>query len=226
MKTDQTTMYDISWRKAICQGKESFGDTEVQYRAIQLLCSGKGQRVLEIGCGTGRLVDYLSRCGFNVSGIDIAPSAILWGLSFFPYRDLRIASATATSFPDNAFDVVVSFDLIEHLQSVDLHIEEVKRVLKPGGIYFLKTPHKLSNIIFETLKSQSLKWREYHPSLQYPGRLRKLLEHHGFSVEFIKVDIRSRYLTKKIGRLLGRFDFRFLPQWFQPNLFIIARYMA
>ena len=215
-------MYEGTWRRALSEGREEFGDTVVHRRFLDRLGFGIGQRVLEVGCGTGLIVDFLCRRGFKASGVDISTTAIGYGLDRPVKRDLRYGSATAIPFPHHTFDVVVSFDLMEHLGDVNLHLAEVSRVLKPGGSYFFETPHKLTNAIWETVRSRSLGWRRYHPSLQWPGELRRRLVRHGFSVFFCKVDIRSEYLNKKIGRTLGRFNFRLLPRWFQPNLYVVA----
>ena len=45
--------------------------------------------------------------------------------------------------PDNSFDIIISVENLEHLPNIDQHLFEVKRVLKPNGIYLIKTPNKL-----------------------------------------------------------------------------------
>jgi 2-polyprenyl-3-methyl-5-hydroxy-6-metoxy-1,4-benzoquinol methylase len=222
MDTMEPNIYEEAWKKAIAERRNQFGDIEAHLRFLQVLGYGYKLRLLEVGCGTGVLTSAMYCKGFITSGIDISPSAIQYGITKYSPVDLRCGSADNIPFPEATFDCVLSFDLIEHLQDVDSHIEEVKRVLKPRGYYLLETPNKLTNIIWETFKTKSIRWRQYHPSLQYPGQLRRLLERHGFSVEFVKVDIRSPYLTKKLGKFLGKFDFRLLPYWFQPNLYVIS----
>ncbi|MGE5295240.1 MAG: class I SAM-dependent methyltransferase, partial [Solirubrobacterales bacterium] len=133
------------------------------------------------------------------------------------------------AFEDGAFDAVLSFDLLEHIERVDLHVAEVRRVLKAGGHYLLQTPNKWSNVISETLTHKSLKWRRAHPSLHTPGQLRRRLAKHGFEARFVKMNPINDYTRVKfrrlgpLGRVVERLDFRRLPLSLQTNLYVVAR---
>ena len=74
------------------------------------------------------------------------------------------------------FDLVLSFDVIEHIPDTERHLLEVRRVLKPGGSYLLQTPNKWTNSIFETIRWRSVsKWRVDHCSLHTYRQLRQRL---------------------------------------------------
>ena len=102
----------------------------------------QGDAVLDIGCGTGDLARILvKRVGSNgsVSGIDASPEMIAWARQKARRRnvpiDFRLEPVEALSFPDRAFDVVVSSFVFHHLPG-DLKREallSIARVLKPGG---------------------------------------------------------------------------------------------
>ena len=108
--------------------------------------------------------------------------AIEYGRGKYAGVRLDVQPAEELPFEDGAFDVVLSFDLFEHIARIDRHVGEVRRVLKPGGYYLFQTPNKWSNAIFETLAHKTLKWRRVHPSLHTPGQLRRRLAEHGFEI--------------------------------------------
>jgi SAM-dependent methyltransferase len=140
-----------------------------------------------------------------------------------------VEPAEELTFDDEAFDVVLSFDLFEHIARIDRHVSEVARLLKPGGYYLFQTPNKCSNVIFETLKNKSLKWRRYHPSLHTPGQLRRRLTRSGFAVRFVKMNPINDFTRAKLRRLgpLGwlveRIPFERWPLTLQTNLYVVAQ---
>lgn len=102
--------------------------------------------ILDAACGTG----YGSRIlangvpGARVHGIDISADAIAWGRKHFAGGgavDLVQGDCLSLPFDDGVFDVVVSFETLEHLDAVAF-LREVRRVLKPGGVLFGSTPNQ------------------------------------------------------------------------------------
>ena len=106
---------------------------------------------------------------------------------------------------DSFFDIVLSFDVLEHIPDVDAHLSEVRRVLKPGGLYLFQTPNKLTNVPFEIIKNRSLtKHKTYHCSLQTFWSLKRLLVAHGFEFRFVKIPVTNEFMEQKVERVLGR----------------------
>ena len=170
----QQALYDNGWRKELQAGKEERGNLQTNLEFLARMNVLKpGDKVLEIGCGIGSVVFKLSKQGYDVTGTDISGAAIAYGLK--KYGDIRLEVQAAETLPydDESFDVVLSFDLFEHIAQIDRHVSEVRRVLRPGGSYLFQTPNKCSNAIFETLRTKSLQWRRYHPSLHAPGQLKR-----------------------------------------------------
>ena len=226
----QASRSDQSWRQRLEAGKLQAGNLEVNLAFLEQsgLLTGD-QKMLEIGCGIGTLVHELRRKGYSAVGTDISREAIAFGRTKYPDLTLDVQPAQKLEYPDHSFDIVMSFDVLEHIPEMDRHLEEVRRVLKPGGHYLLQTPNKYSNILFETLKSRSLGWRKYHPSLHTPGGLRRRLNRHGFGVQFVKMNTMNDYSLQKLkglGPLAGlcrHINFRRLPLALQTNLYVIAR---
>lgn len=103
--------------------------------------------VLEIGCGMGELVCGLAKEGFHGVGLDISETR-MERLSRMKTGSLAFVRADATYLPfaESTFDAVISVQLFEHLhpEDAEIHLQEVCRVIKPGGRYILETPNKLA----------------------------------------------------------------------------------
>jgi len=225
----QQQLYDEGWRKELRIGKEERGNFRTNLEFLREACLLKpDDKVLEIGCGIGSIVFDLGKQGHDVTGIDISREAIAYGLN--KYRDIHLEVQAAENLPyaDQSFDVVLSFDLFEHIAAIDLHISEVRRVLRAGGYYLFQTPNKYSNAIYETLWTKSLKWRRYHPSLHSPRQLKRRLAKHGFETRFVKMDPVNEFTLKKlqrlgpIGYIFRKINFRKLPLALQTNLYVVA----
>ena len=98
--------------------------------------------VLDAGCGTGGMMSWLARYAGNgsVAGIDLSPAALGF-CRLNGHREVAQASVTSLPFPDATFDLVTSFDVLVQLPgagSDDLALREIRRVLKPGGITFVR----------------------------------------------------------------------------------------
>ncbi len=99
---------------------------------------GRLGRVLDVGCGTGALIDELKGRSDSIRGVDFSPEA----LRFCARRGLKcvaLADAREIPFPDASFDVVTAIGLIEHLEDDDGFIHEMHRLVRPGGLLVLLT---------------------------------------------------------------------------------------
>ncbi len=225
----QQELYDDGWRKELKVGKEERGNLQTNLEFLaQADVLKAGDKILEIGCGIGTVVFKLSEQGYEAAGIDISGEAIAYGLKKYGDIHLQVQAAETLPYDDDSFDIVLSFDLFEHVAATDRHLSEVGRVLRPGGYYLFQTPNKFSNVIYETLWTKSLQWRRYHPSLHSPGQLRRRLTKHGFESRFVKMNPVNEFTLKKLKKLgpLGyvfkKVNFRKLPLVLQTNLYVIA----
>ncbi len=114
-----------------------------RYMFAARLASGK--RVLDAGCGAGYGAAALARTAQSVVGIDRAPEAIGFAREHYqaPNLEFQKASCAALPFPAAAFDLVVAFEIIEHLDHWREFLLEVRRVLAPGGRFLVSTPNRL-----------------------------------------------------------------------------------
>ena len=100
-----------------------------------------GQRVLDAGCGAGAGAGILSRAGASeVVGVDIAPEAISTAMERYgSVASFMLGDLTALPFDSESFDVVVSFETIQHVADPGRALEELRRVLRPEGILLVST---------------------------------------------------------------------------------------
>ncbi len=105
----------------------------------------KGKVVLDIGCGTGYGSKILHHKGASkVFGVDISGQPINFALSKYKNDRLkfRVGDILSIDFPSNHFDIVVSFETIEHVQNRERALSELLRVLKPDGLLVISSPNR------------------------------------------------------------------------------------
>jgi SAM-dependent methyltransferase len=118
---------------------------------IILQKAGSGKRILEIGCGDGRLAAALAEQGNRVVGADISSYRLMQAKArcdsdFSADFQLVYSDARYLVFEDASFDYVISRQLIEHLSAADgrKHLREVHRLLRVGGCYLLVAPSRIT----------------------------------------------------------------------------------
>ena len=93
-----------------------------------------GRLTLDIGCGSSRIVQTLP----GIVGMDLAMHKLRWLRA--PGRYLVRGSLTEVPFHDGAFDTVICSEVIEHIPRELVHLDEMVRVIAPGGLLILGTP--------------------------------------------------------------------------------------
>ena len=101
------------------------------------------KKVLDLACGEGYGSALLATSASEVVGMDIAPDAIAHAKAAYKSKNLSFKVGAMECIPlDDLFDVIVCFEAIEHILNQDLLCKEVKRLLKPNGIFIVSTPNK------------------------------------------------------------------------------------
>jgi SAM-dependent methyltransferase len=187
------------------EARDDYGNFDANMRFLRdagVLVSGT--RVLEIGCGKGRMLEALRGEGLVVQGIENNPWMIAESRRLHGELPITLVTGHELPFPDRSFDVVVSFDVFEHIPDSDAHLREVVRVLAPGGRYLLQTPNKWTNSVFETIRWRSLTaWRKDHCSLHSFGQVKRRFARHGFDARFHDVPVVTEFFRRKVRRYLG-----------------------
>jgi SAM-dependent methyltransferase len=136
-------------------------------------------RLLDIGCGTGIYFDALAPHARAIDALDLSEDMIRVAADYCRDAGLghirpRAASADRLPFADGAFDAAIAMDLLHHVPDPDRVLDEVRRVLKPDGRFFVFEPNILNPLTF---LAQAIP-REERLALgrNRPATLRRLLE--------------------------------------------------
>ena len=115
-----------------------------RYSLILKACENK--RVLDIASGEGYGSNLISSVASEVIGVDVSKEAVWHASKKYISDNLSFVCGSADSipFPDDFFDIIVSFETIEHHEKHAESIAEYKRVLKPTGNLIISSPNKLN----------------------------------------------------------------------------------
>jgi len=113
------------------------------------LCSDlKTLNLLDIGCSTGIISDYLSHYFGSVVGIDIDRPAVKYASATFQKDNLSFSHSDSLHIlqPNDHFDVAICAQVYEHVPDADLMMKEIYRVLKPGGVCYFAAGNRMQLI--------------------------------------------------------------------------------
>jgi len=113
-----------------------------------------GAAILDVGCGVGQVVRALAEAGFEAHGVDVSESSLVLAREgsgqFQTYDGRRLP------FTDGAVDAVGTFNVLEHVGDSEVLLDEMTRVLRPGGRMVISSPNFL----------RIVGWRDYHPQMR------------------------------------------------------------
>jgi SAM-dependent methyltransferase len=138
-------MLDWTGERFVPWAKEPAVAYEHLHRYIWASSLVKNKRVLDLASGEGYGADILARDAAFVCGIDIDETAIRHASEKYTRPNLRFLAGSLACVPVSsqaAFDVIVCFEAIEHIQEHEELLREVKRLLKPEGTFIVSTPNK------------------------------------------------------------------------------------
>jgi SAM-dependent methyltransferase len=160
-----------------------------EYVAIaDRVAAGDPGEVLDWGCGWGQVSDLMLRRGVSVTSFEYQEDLaepVVEPLERFPHiRAHRSPDPVALPFPDDSFDTIVGCGVLEHVQYPDASLDELRRVLRPGGtLYVYKLPNRLSYLEWIARRIGI-----YHHGVGAFDKLytlaqgRRLIERHGYDV--------------------------------------------
>lgn len=128
----------------------------------------EGKLVADIACGSGYGTQMLASSGaLSVHGMDLSEEAVAFCRHRYNAINATYTAADAqklTSVKDSQFDIVVSFETIEHMPDVEAYLDEMVRILHPGGVFLVSTPdRRISSVMYRFLGRPQNKYhvREY-----------------------------------------------------------------
>lgn len=171
-----------------------------------------GDKILDFGCGNGRLLELFEGKKINYTGVDVSEKLIEIAKNKYPDENIKfqkITSQASLALPDNYFNAVYSIAVFHHLPSRDLRkeiVKEIYRTLKPGGRVVVTAwnlwqkkyfQNLLSNWLGKLKGESNLDWNDgyisftdnqgrvfqrYHHAFT-KGELRRIFAEAGFEVE-------------------------------------------
>jgi len=109
-----------------------------------------GNVVLDLGCGSGYGAARIGEEAKKVEGVDVDAEAVAFARQRYSRENVsfsRIESGKSLPFADASFDVVLSFQVIEHVWDDGTYLKEAHRVLKPGGVMVVVTPDRAHRLL-------------------------------------------------------------------------------
>ena len=153
---------------------------DIKFEKLSSGFKSSGNEFLDVGCATGLLLEYMNNKGWVSRGVELCESSANYGNKT---RKVDIYNGTLeeAGYSDNQFSIVHSSHLIEHLTSPSDYVEEVYRILKPGGYFITTTPNaaSLQAILF------GKNWRSAiadHMFLFSVSTLSEMIKKQGFSI--------------------------------------------
>lgn len=210
-------MLENCWNTSLYEGKHNFVWQNAE-NLLELLSPQPGDRILDLGCGTGQLTEKIALAGCEVLGIDRAAAMIEKARQ--NYSELEFAVADARDFQvDGLFDAVFSNAVLHWIPEADAVIDRVYTALKPGGRFVaefggkgdIKAIATALNDVLNTFGYASLEaigwW--YFPSI---GEYATRLERQGFDVTYAVLFDRPTPLENDAGMAnwIRMFGSRFL----------------
>jgi trans-aconitate methyltransferase len=174
-----------AWDSSLYDDRHSFVWKKVG-DLVDLLAPKPGERILDLGCGTGHLTAQIAARGAVTTGLDASVSMIAQARQNYPKLKFALGDASSFRF-DEPFDAVFSNAALHWIPDAAGVIESVARALKPDGRFVLEMGGKgniarivkaLSEVLREAGYAPRNPW--YFPSA---GEYAALLEQHGFEVE-------------------------------------------
>lgn len=165
--------------------------------------AGPGTRLLDVGCGTGLMLQLASHRGAQVTGVDVAPGLLAVARERLPEADLWLADMDRLPLADASFDAVVGANTFQFAGDPPGALREAARVCRPGGAVAASTfaePERCeSTAVHEAMSALSPPERQsaHAPySLSEPGNLESALAAAGLEVAATgEVDCIWRYDT-------------------------------
>lgn len=156
------------------------------YEEILGLIAGK--RVLDLGCNVGYGLNLLSARAHSIEGLDVSPTLIDEARRRYPGLSFRVFDGREIPYQDAHFEVVVSFQVIEHIDDVPAYLSEISRVLSPGGQAVFTTPNARIR-----LDPGMKPWNRHHVREFTPVELRDAL-----AAVFATVELRGMFAVDEI----------------------------
>lgn len=159
--------------------KEKYLNSFEKDKFIPLLGDVKGEKILDVGAGTGRAAVSLAKMGAEVTALDVSEQMLKELKKKNPKIQTVIGDAESLPFPDKSFDAVVAAFLIVHLKDPARFFDEAYRVLKDGGMLVISNINQKEPPEVKT-SAGVIKIESYY---HRPEKIREILESLAYNIK-------------------------------------------
>jgi ubiquinone/menaquinone biosynthesis C-methylase UbiE len=189
----------------------------------------KGARILDVGCGTAHLTNWIKNMGFEVYGIEPSAEMLAFAKKNFPDIEIKQGISSKIDYPDNHFDLIVAFEVFRYLHK-DENIKsfhEFKRVLKSDGSFFITQVNRYCSdfyYFFHNLKavySKIVNRVHHYCNFTTAGEQEQQIKSAGFNNVFTV----GRYcgtvrIAYKLGKGFGNAYYNFMEKIYGKQRFL------
>lgn len=156
----------------------------------------KNPMILDVGCGTGISTRQIERDGVKIIGTDKDPLMIEESKKLKDGIEYFVAPANKLPFDSESFDAATSFSAF-HWFTDDVSVKEIKRILKPNGIYFIANKNEIGGGIKTEFRNIVSSIVEKLPNIKASYNAKEILEKNGFNkVESKEFDASEEFTTR------------------------------
>jgi len=195
------------WDKIFRKYGKVFNKIQEDVPKIVKLFKERGtEKILDLGCGTGRHTVYLAKNGFQVYGIDNSPKGIRLTKNWLKKEKLKANLKIGDiykklPYKDDLFDAVISVQTLHHARIAKIRklIRAIEIILKPGGLIFVTVRRALrvkgwrkNKIVIHRFKNKKIKYKVVGPRIYVPAEGgEKGLIHFCFNKKLIRKEFKN-----------------------------------
>ena len=152
---------------------------------VSHLPAGPIARAVDLGCGIGEYLEPLAARAAATVAVDLAAGYLRTAVGRYPQAAPAQADAARLPFADASLDLLLTTEVIEHLERPTTLLDEVTRVVRPGGWVVISTPNPLTphDLLYRVKRRRRGYTVNEHPGLMLPWQLRRALRRRGFEIE-------------------------------------------
>jgi len=208
--------FDGYWGGQVVGGEQLYwNDARVRMHRdfIQRYLAGRSGRLLDMGSGLGYFVKSAGSCaGWEAFGCEISAAAVKHAREELGLANVECARLEDASFPNDSFDVVTMWDLLEHVPRPDAVLGRCHALLRRGGLCFIRTPNvavqapraRIKKLVLGERRNVKYLGARDHAHFYSKKSIQRLLERNGFAgAEFVHLHpIGSGAARMRLGRTL------------------------
>lgn len=183
---DNKTYWTKRWENIdadeMMENKESY---PLKYTLETIALKDKNQKILEAGCGAGRIVSYLDNKNYNVIGIEFIQNAVEKIRKKYPNLKVYTMDILKTNFNNEEFDTIFAFGLYHNFQIENFKksLIETRRILKKDGILcFSFRADNIQNLILDKIKDKKNENKKFHKLNLKKKEIEKILKFYNFII--------------------------------------------